>query len=150
VVAAGRHAEAERVLGERLAAAPGDGEAWMLLADCRRNQGRWQEAVDAYRRAAAVERDAWKPNRARFLAGSLLQDRLGRQAEAGALFEEYLAHAGGGSLRAEAMLRLAVCLRKTGDRERSRALLQEIVRDHPGTPSASRAAELIEEREERP
>jgi ferric-dicitrate binding protein FerR (iron transport regulator) len=149
LVAGGRHAEAERSLAGRLAAVPGDAEAWMLLADCQRNQGRWQAAVDAYERVALLGRDASKANRARFLAGSVLQDRLGRHAEAAGLFEEHLAN-GGGGLRAEAMLRLAVSLRETGAGARARALLDEIVRNHPGTPSALRAEGLLRQTEETP
>jgi len=139
----GKYDAAERVLSERVAAAASDGDAWSLLADCRRKAGRFGPAVKAYRRAAGVA-EAAVANRARFMAASLLQDELGEHSAAVAMLKAYLAE--GQALRpleAAAQVRLARSLRRLGRLDAARELLGAVLEQHPGTPAAADAKRLL-------
>jgi len=51
---AGRFEEAEKALDAHLARHGGDSVAWSNLGACRARRGRWPEALDAFRKAAAL------------------------------------------------------------------------------------------------
>jgi TolA-binding protein len=139
----GRYSEAQQLLEEHLASAPGDGASWMLLADCRRKAQDWQAAVDAYRRVvgAGSPRAA---NRARFRAAVVLQDRLGSYRDAAQLLDEYLqAGAAVKPLESEAMLRSARASLALGQRPRAISLLEQILEHHAGTSAAVQARQLL-------
>jgi TolA-binding protein len=141
-IVAGRIDEAMVALGARVNASPTDAAAWSLLADCHRKRGRYRDAVEAYRRIVAHGSDA-EANRARFKAGVLLQEQLGRHQQAAQLFFDYRRSAGG-SLRAEAGLRLARSLIRLDRLEEAGRVLEEIVTRHAGSPGARQASEMLE------
>jgi FimV-like protein len=136
----GRHMEAERALEAHLDRSPTDGQAWMLLADLRRRGNRWRSAVESYRRAAELSGF----NQARFMAGSILQDKLGDDQGAVDMLEEYIRPSSGRTaLRAEAMVRLARSYLRLGRRDRAKKLLQEVV-DRSGAPISAKARGMLE------
>lgn len=139
----GKYDAAERALSERVKSASDDGNAWSLLADCRRKAGRYGPAVKAYRQASVVAEPA-VANRARFMAASILQDELSDHGPAVALLRAYLAE--GQALRpleAAAQVRLARSLGKVGKHDAARELLEAVVEQHPGTPAAADARRLL-------
>ena len=142
----GRFDEAEQALDSHLQGAAKDTRAWMLLGDCRRNAGKWKGAVEAYDEVAKLSSPL--ADRARFLAGSILQDRLGRHTEAADRFEAFLASGAGHALEAEAKLRLARALLSTGREARARKLLGKVVSTHGGSAVADQAEGLLQRHKE--
>jgi ferric-dicitrate binding protein FerR (iron transport regulator)/Tfp pilus assembly protein PilF len=146
-VIAGRLAEAEAGLTDLVARHPDDAEAWWTLAECRRKAGNPAAAVEAYREVIAVG----TPDRAdlaRFKAGALLQEKLGRHEEAAALFRDYLTSLGRGApLRAEALVRCGRSLVAAGRFAEAEPMLREVVDDFGANPVAAEARSLLEKRE---
>jgi ferric-dicitrate binding protein FerR (iron transport regulator) len=140
----GRHAEAEHAISGYLARHPADTAAWSLLADCRRKAGRWSAAVEAYRKVVDLA-PATEANRARFMAGTILGDRLGSHAAAASLFADYLTSTGHRPLAAEAMLRRAGCLRALGRAGEAIGLLEDLIARHGGSSAAIKARRQLEE-----
>jgi ferric-dicitrate binding protein FerR (iron transport regulator) len=139
---AGRLPEAETVLRGVLGREADDAEAWSLLADTLRKAGRHAEAVTAYARATSLAGP--QANRARFLSATLLQDRLGRPAEAATLLRAYLsATSAETSLQAEALGRLGRAELAQGRRGEAERILRRLVRDHGGTAAAVQARQLL-------
>jgi FecR protein/Tetratricopeptide repeat len=142
-ILAGETAKAESALRRHLNGAPGDTDAWSLMADCTRKAGNWKTAVGAYRKVISAG-GPMSSNRARFMAAVILQDRLGQHVEAASLFRAYLkrnrAHK---PLEAETMFRLAGCNIQTGRQEAARELLAAILANHNGTTAAIQARRLI-------
>jgi tetratricopeptide (TPR) repeat protein len=142
-IVGGQYGDAEIELRARVAQAPADAEARSLLADCLRKQARWEEAADAYL-AVVGAADPTLAARARFVAGEILSENLGRHAEAITLFSGYLDAAGPAApLRAEALVRLARSLLALGRVAEARARLEEAVAKHPGTTIALEAKRLL-------
>ncbi len=147
----GRLDDAERSLRNHLQRSPADDDAWWLLADCQRKAGRWQRALNSYLRVIDLTRGA-EANRARFLAGSVAQDKLKNKVQAIGLFEDYLRIGKGGrTLEAEAMMRLARALVATGRKGKARPLLKKTIERHAGTSAAAGARRLLDkiERQEK-
>jgi ferric-dicitrate binding protein FerR (iron transport regulator) len=143
-VIGGRFDEASRAIVEHLQQKPKDGDAWSLLADCRRKSGDWRGAVDAYRKVIALG-PANQAEQARFRAGALLQDKLHAHSEAIELLDEYVnSGAGDNMLTAEALYRLAKSHLALGHRDRAMDLLEEVVERHRGSSAAAGAHKLIE------
>jgi len=140
----GRYDEAEYELAAHLAGHASDTAAWSLLADCRRKAGRWGGAVEAYRRVFQLA-EPGEANRARFIAGTILQDRLGDPSAAAALYADYLSSPSTKPLAAEALVRRARCLLSTGRRADAVELLERVVDLHGGTTAAIEARRLLGE-----
>jgi hypothetical protein len=143
-VLSGRIDDAEKALEAYVRGAPNDAEAWFLLADCRKRKKAYSEAVSIYKRAIPnlSERAA---DTARYRAAVILQDNLGAHKKAIDLLEQFLEHADRAHhLRAEAMLRLGLSLRSTGQTARANTLFRQIVENHGATASAVRAKKLLE------
>jgi cytochrome c-type biogenesis protein CcmH/NrfG len=124
---------------------PLDGDAWWLLATCLRKETKWTEAVDAYdsviRLAAPARRD-----KARYRAGTILQEQLGNHPAAIPYLEKYVE----GSpvtkpLRAEALVRLAQSYMKTGQNGRAAKFVDMVLKDHPDSPSFQKSKQLKEQ-----
>ncbi len=140
----GRLDDAERSLREHLQRSTTDEDAWWLLADCQRKAGKWQSALTSYLKVIDLTRGA-EANRARFLAGSVAQDKLRDHGRAVELFESYLGIGQGGkTLEAEAMTRLARALLATGRGNRAKSLLKEVIEKHGGTSAATAARRLLD------
>jgi TolA-binding protein len=139
----GRLDDAQRALESHLAQKPQDGEAWSLLADCRRKNGDWSAAVQAYRKVVAFA-PVHTANRARFRAAALLQEKLGAHREAIELLEAYInLSESDNALHAEALFRLAQSYLALGQNEKAMRLLEEIVSKHKGSPSATQARRIL-------
>ena len=144
-VLAGRVDEAERELRVLLERQPGEAQAWFLLADCRKRCKDFAGAVAAYREVN-TRFGGRVANTARYRAGSILQDRLGRHDEAVGLFEQFLERTGSGhQLEADAKFRLARSLLAQGLTGRARGLLRDLVENHSTTAAASKAQKLLEQ-----
>lgn len=134
---------ARALLREHLRRSPGDADAWMLLAECERKSGNWQDAVSAYGRVIDVG-DSRKANRARFKSAVVLQDKLKSHRRAASMLEQYLSQAGSGSpLEAEAMFRRAKSLLALGRTKAAHGLFEEILERHSGTPAAVQTRKLL-------
>jgi len=145
-VIAGRLAEAEAGLTAFVARHPKDAEAWWTLADCRRKAGKTAAAVEAYREVIAVGTSD-RADLARFKAGTLLQEKLGRHDEAVALFRGYLDDLGKSApLRAEVLVRCGRSLIAAGRSAEAEPLLREVVADYGANPVAAEAKSLLEKR----
>jgi hypothetical protein len=143
-VLSGRLAEAEEALVGHLSGHAGDTAAWELLADCRRKAGNGAGSVEAYRRLIAVGAPA-EAHLARFKAGVVCQDKLGRQADAADLFGAYLDGARPDEpLRAEALTRRGKALAALGRTEEARRLLAEVVERHGANPVAAEARRILD------
>jgi hypothetical protein len=143
LVVSGNYAEAESALSAHLANQPRDVDAWLLLGDTRRKAGNHAAAVDAYRKVIALP-DRVAANQARMLAATLLQDTLGQPREAAVLLLEYVGEGQGvGQLRATALVRLGRAHLQLGELDRSRAALERTIREHPDTPAAAEAQDLL-------
>lgn len=143
-IISGELQKSERALTAYLRKDPTDAEATALLASCMRKAGKYDQAVNAYKQMMSVGTPVEK-NQARFMAGALLQDRLGRHQEAVRYFEAYLDEAP--AVRAntvEARMRLAQSLHALGRDTEYRNLLTVIVREHGGTEAAVKAAHALE------
>ncbi|MCP4600195.1 MAG: tetratricopeptide repeat protein [Proteobacteria bacterium] len=136
----GRYSKAQEALEEYLRNSPGDVQCWSLLANCLRKAGKWEDAIDAYKQV--IEQGSSRAaNSARFEAAVLLQDKLGRQAAAGALLDEYLR--GPLLLEAEAMVRLAKSRLQMGRSAEARELLEQVLERHSSTSAAIQASHLL-------
>lgn len=140
----GDRARTAAEIEDHLATAPGDHQAWSLLADCRRKQGDWEGAVHAYEQVI-THAPGPEANTARFRAGTLHQDRLDRHEQATILFNAYLEHGDNDPLAAEALLRLARSHRELGHDAQTRQALQRAVDQHAGTQAAAEARRLLAE-----
>ncbi|MDD5307736.1 MAG: tetratricopeptide repeat protein [Deltaproteobacteria bacterium] len=142
-IIAGRLGEAEGALVGHLSRNPSDSAAWALLADCKRKAGRHADAVEAYRRVIALG-PADQARLARFKAGILCQDKLGRHAEAVSLLGGYLDSSGPReTLRAEALTRYGRSLAALGRDGEARRALTEVVEKYGANPVAAQAREIL-------
>jgi TolA-binding protein len=74
-----------------------------------------------------------------------LQDNLRDHAEATRAFEAYLARAKGSApLRAEALFRLARSLMATGQTQRAKKNLEEVLAKHSGASIAIKARKMLD------
>jgi hypothetical protein len=140
----GRYVEAESALIARVHLAPRDTEARSLLGDCQRKAGEWPAAVATYRGVIA-QGDSASANRARFLAATILAEKLNDPAAAVPLLRQYLQQ--GAQLRpleAAATVRLARSLLLVHEDAEARALLEKVIRDHEGSAAAAEARALLE------
>jgi hypothetical protein len=141
----GELSRAATALETHLKSSPGDGEAWSLLADCRRKTGNWGGAVSALRNVIAHGRSG-SANPARFKAGKILQDKLGRHSQAIELFNAYIeAKDAGRPLEVEAMMRIARSQKAIGRDQAARKTLETVIKKHDGTVSAVKARKLLED-----
>jgi TolA-binding protein len=135
------HAEyerSERTLKHRLSDSPHDVAALQLLSLCLQKSGKQDQAVETCKQIIAVGSPAER-NRARFRAGAILQNRR-KDKEAIAMFEDYLNETGDKRANAaEAKMRLAESVRKTGDLKRYEQILTTVVKEHGGTEAAEKA-----------
>lgn len=115
----------------------------MALADAARYGGRGALATRALQAVRARFGGSRHAATATFLLGRLA-DEAGRSAEAGALFDAYLAGAGGGAFAAEALGRRLVLARRGGGD--ARALAERYVAAYPNGPYATVAREILGER----
>jgi len=142
----GRVDEARAALERIVAASPDDAEAWMLLATCHRKLGNWAEAVRAYSIPGETG-SARQAGQARYMAATVLQDKLGQPARARSLLEEYVRGAPETKpLEAKALLRLAQVDLAIGDVAAARAAWEALRRSYPGTEEEKRAAVLVGEK----
>ncbi len=140
----GEYPRAERALERHLVSRPADTGALMLLASCHSKSGAYDEAARVLR-AVADNGTGAQRNRARFKAGMLYQDRLGRPADAAEMFDAYLK--ADQALRPntlEARVRLARALQRLGNRAGYRRVLEEIVEIHGGTDRAAEARRQLD------
>ena len=139
----GRYNDARIALKAHVRTRPRDRQAWALLADCERKDGRWEESVSAYRRVMGLS-PAGPRRRAAFRAAAILQDNLADHNSAIELLEEYVATASpADALAAEARIRLARSCLKVGRTHRARTLLEDVIANYPGTPVANRAETML-------
>ena len=140
----GRLESATGALKKRLASTPGDIATLKLFAVCERKSGRPERAVEIYRRIINSGAPG-EQNLARFKAGIILQDQLGRQGEAAHLFETYLQTPPAmRSNTVEARMRLARSYKTTNRHGEYKQMLETIVREHGGTEAAVKAAKSLE------
>jgi tetratricopeptide (TPR) repeat protein len=97
-----------------------------------RAQRRWREAADAYA-AAVVDGEPREAYVATLARATLLLERLGRPAEALALFRRALADAPDGALADEASYGLAASFRALGESAEERATLERLLAERPST-----------------
>ena len=143
LVISGRLDQAEAGLAAFVARHPGDAEAWWILGDCRRKEGKHAAAVEAYRQVIAVGPPD-QVDLARLKAGTILQEKLGRHADAVALFREYLKSGGSkASLRAEVLVRCGRSLIALGRDADAEPLLREVVEEFAANPVAAEARALL-------
>ena len=83
-----------------------DPRAWSILGDCRRKAGRWRGAITAYE-ATARHGSPADIQRATYLRGEILQDKLHDHDGALTAFRRFLAHTGDTRLRGAVQLRVA-------------------------------------------
>ncbi|MCB9798041.1 MAG: tetratricopeptide repeat protein, partial [Alphaproteobacteria bacterium] len=136
---AGQLDQAREGLERRLARAPGEVDAWTLLAQAERKAGRTAEAVRAWREVIARGAPA-EAQRARFEAARLLE---AQPAEAEPLLRAFLQTPD--PLAAEARLRLGKAILAQGRRDEAAQTLEVLVSEHPGSASARAARALLEE-----
>jgi TolA-binding protein len=142
-ILAGKLDPAEAALELHLRRHPRDVNAWKLLANCRRKAGNFGDAVAGYRKVIEYG-SAGQSNRARFIAATVLQDRMSRHGEAAALLEAYLDRPGSlKPLEAEAMVRLARAQLRIGRTGQARAMLQQVIDRFPGTTAALQARRML-------
>ncbi len=140
----GRLTEAEDALHRHLKSHSIDTEAMSLLADCRRKAGKYNDALETYKKLMMIAGEK-QANRARFKAGVLMQEQLGNHYGAANLFEEYLAsNQGSPLLRAKATVRLARSLVALGEKARAKKLLDQVMRNHGGSSAAIQAREILD------
>jgi TolA-binding protein len=140
----GRTGDAAQALSAYVQRHPESAEAWSLLADCRRKQGYWPEALDAYARVIDLG-PAPRANRARFLSGVVLQDKLRDHQRAALMFEAYLQSVGQeAGLSSEAKVRLAQSLDALGQTRRAKFLLQEVIEQSDRPSVVNRAKKLLD------
>lgn len=137
----GRLVEAESGLRAYLEHSARDATAWSLLGDCLRKLGKWRESVDAYRSVMRVGQGT-EAQRARFLAASVLQDRLKDPRAVIALLEGY----GEDQITTpEARLRLSRALVAVGEVRKARSTLDAILAGKPAGSIAQEARRLLDE-----
>jgi TolA-binding protein len=138
----GRRTEARAALAAHVREEPSDTRAWFLLGECERRDGRWNRALDAYGQVITRSGDR-EAGIARFRSGVLLQEKLGRHADAIGMFRAFTSNCGAHPLKSEAMLRTARSELALGRTDDAVALLQSIVREYPGSASAIEARRLL-------
>ena len=115
-----------------------------LLADCRRKAGKYNDALETYKKLMMIAGEK-QANRARFKAAVLTQEQLGNHYGAATLFEEYLSsNQGSPLLRAKAKVRLARSLIALGEKTRAKRLLEQVIREHGGSSAAIQAREILD------
>jgi len=146
MILGGDYGRARSMLDAHLGKFPDDVRAWGLLASCRRKAGNYDGAVAAYREVMDRSGPSGS-NRARFMAGALLQEKLGNHRKAASLFKDYLKQDKRyRPLEAEALFRRAKCLLALGRKAQAEQLLSRIVDQHAGTTEAVRARRLLAKR----
>ncbi len=141
----GDFTRSEEALTRRLAKTPDDTATLALLAVCQRKSGHPRQAVQTLKQVIEVASPAER-NRARFKAGVILQDQLGRDAEAVVLFDDYLEDRNDKRANdAEARIRLAKSLKRCGDLKRYEQVLRKVVALHGGTEAAEQAGRELEQ-----
>lgn len=139
----GKAHQAEKAIGDYLSTSPRDAEALMLLATSQKKQGRYQKAVDSYKRVLASA-DKRFANRAYYLAGELSYSKLKDFRGAVKLFEGYLRRTPSNAPnRPEAMLMHAESLLGVGANARAKTRLKQIIADYGRMPIANRARALL-------
>jgi thioredoxin-like negative regulator of GroEL len=140
----GECSEATPALVAHMKRSPTDAAARSLLADCQRKEGQWAAAVDSYRRVAQ-RGDPELARRARLLAATVLEEKLGDPGSAVPLLRMYLKEGRAGrSLKSAATARLARCLIATHRDDEARALLDVLRREDPQSPAAAEIRALLE------
>lgn len=138
-VIAGELESAETVLRAHLALHANDATAWSLLGDCLRKASRWTDAVTAYRQVLRTGKGP-ELERARFLATSVLQDRLHDPRGVITLLDGYdSTHL----MAPEATVRLARAWLEVGDKARAERLLQTVVDARAPNHVAEEAARIL-------
>lgn len=130
---------AEKALRDRLKNSPKESATLELLAIKQHRSGNPQKAVSTYeeiiRYGSPIEK-----NRARFRAGSILQDRLNNHPKAIRMFQAYLNDPDVRQKNAaEVKLRMAKSYQKMGNMQKYRQILRRIVEEHGGTEAAEKA-----------
>jgi len=142
-IVSGQVEKANVALKSHVKTHPKDAKAHMLIANCERKQKNWNGAIGAYKKVIENGSSS-SANKARFMAGTIFQDKLHNKDAAQQFFRQYLSLSKKGvSLRAEAMFRLARILKSVGQTTESEALLLQIVENHEGTSIASKAKRLL-------
>jgi tetratricopeptide (TPR) repeat protein len=140
----GRFGEAESALAGYLTEHPVDPEGYSLLADCQRKAGKYADAVETYKKLTVFASEN-QANRARFMAGVLMQENLKNHLGAAAIFDDYLSTGKGTPiLRAKASVRLASSLIELGEFDRARQLLRRIADDYSGTSIGVEARDMLD------
>ena len=135
--------KARAAIDRRLIRLPDDVQTLDLLATWHRRQNHCAEAVKVYEQMTRIAAPA-EANHARYRRGVLLQENLHDHIAAVGAFEAYL----GAPLALrpsspEARLRLCTSLRALGRNEQCRAVLQQLIRENPGTDAAAEAERLL-------
>ncbi len=141
LILGGQYSKAHAILTERLKYSPRDTAAWELLANCRRKSGNWEGAIKSFEKVIDLG-NAGQANRARFMAATLMQDKLKDNRRARELLRDYLSHRPK-PLEAEAMVRLARAQLGMGQTEAAGATAAKVIEKYPGTPAALLARELV-------
>ncbi len=139
----GRYQVAIEAISTHLATHPRDGGAWALRADSERKSGQWQEAVRSYEMAAR-----WAPpssaNRARFMAATIVQDKLDDPRRATVLLTAFLDGSKSKThLMESAMLRLARAQLAIGDIRAARRLLHTLIDQSTSDRLVQRARTML-------
>ncbi|MCP4605402.1 MAG: hypothetical protein GY847_33595 [Proteobacteria bacterium] len=143
MVLSGELATAEDQMTGYLSRHPDDWRVWSLLADCRRKAKKWQGAVRAYTEVTELGTGA-TADRARFLLGVVLQDRLEDHPSAVKWFRDYLkACSSGKKLVASAKIRLSKSMIALGDKSQAEAILTEIAEHSEDSTLRLRAQGLL-------
>ncbi len=141
----GNNKEAAQLIQSYLMAIPDDCDALMLLATAQKKSSQYNDAYQTYRKVIALS-ETPLVNQARYLAGELAQNHLGRHDQAAELFESYLSHATKRSPnRPEAKLRLAKALLNLRQTDRAKVVLHEIIQEYGRTSVANRARNLLDD-----
>jgi TolA-binding protein len=141
----GNNSEAAQLIQSYLMTIPNDSEALMLLATAQKKDSQYNDAYRTYRKVIALSGTPLV-NQARYLAGELAQNHLGRHDQAAELFESYLSHATKRSPnRPEAKLRLAKALLNLTQTDRAKVVLHEIIQEYGRTSVANRARNLLDD-----
>ena len=134
---------AEQALKTRLKNNPRESATLELLAIQQHRSGHPEAAVSTYEDIIKYGSPIEK-SRARFRAGSILQDRLNAHAKALRMFQAYLDDPQSTRKNAaEVKLRMAKSYQKMGNTEKLRQVLKRIVEEHGGTSAAEKAGQAL-------
>jgi tetratricopeptide (TPR) repeat protein len=145
VVATEGCSSVQREIRRHLHRAPTDGAAWSLLGDCARKSSKWRAAFDAYKRAAETQTPR-AGARACYFAGEIALERLSDPRAAEQLLNRAATSlAGDDPLQTVAQVKRARALLMLEQRDDARALLQEVVKQHPGSSVSVEMQQLLDE-----